>query len=100
MKLFNLLRFLLLKRTNKLKSTLKHRRIEYRGKTMLLVDAIKTMASELPKLKDASGNMVDHYNNMRKFYYKYDLPGLNYYMRTCSKTAYIEIKKQIKLIEK
>lgn len=56
-----------------------------RGKKVKVLEYLKTVAAELPKMVFPDGTVADHFAELNKFYMKDGLPGAQKYIKHCQK---------------
>jgi len=83
-----------LKRTTKSRQELRGQEVIVNGKKMNAIRWIEESAVILPKMY-AKGFVVDHYHRMTRFYYLFDIPGANFYIRSMKRIMkYLAIRDE------
>lgn len=78
--------------TDKTRWELRRQLCEVEGKTMRVLDYIDIVASRMVRVV-SNGQAIDHREKLREIYYKYDMPGLNYYVKHIIRLNKREVKK-------
>jgi hypothetical protein len=92
-----------LEKTKKSRTELRHQYTTYEGKVLTVMDYIDHVVKLLPVM-DHHGIPVDHRNSLREIYYKYDLNGLQHYIKIMNRNMdkagrekYLQRKEKRKL---
>lgn len=84
-------------RTTKTRTQLRHQTTIVEGRSMKVMNYIDIVAQGMVYVC-LRGKAVDHREMLREIYYKYDLAGLNYYVKRIMKRNRREAKRIAKLI--
>jgi hypothetical protein len=70
--------------TLKTRTMLRHQYCNYKGEYILVMKYIQIVASMMPRMS-LQGQPVDHTRKLREIYFKFDLPGLKYYIESINR---------------
>jgi hypothetical protein len=71
----------MLEKTTKSRSELRKQYVTVNGKTIKAREYLEIVARSLP-LTFHCGRKVDHLNDVKRYYYAYDIAGINYYVKS------------------
>jgi enoyl reductase-like protein len=80
-KLINRWEFSRLKQTTKTRTMLRNQIFMVENKEMNAMRYIDYVCEKLPAMWNKKGELIVHADLMQKYYFKFDLPGINYYIR-------------------